>query len=145
MNRSKLALYGALVILAIGGISGLFIYTDIPTLDPQTDPAKTTPNADKDINVRNSYRSLVTVDVEVQRDLTDNTVYEEQFLVGTDSNLEGVYNLQAADPDGIETFTIESTYKNRTKTIQVKTNDCFGDITIEVTSDGSLFPFYYIC
>lgn len=145
MKRSKIILLGVLIFLIIGSVVGSLIYTGMPLPGFESDPSKTTANADKDVNLRNSYEEQVEINLEILRDSTGQVVYTDTLVLNSGEKREGVYNFQKADPNGIESFNITSEYQDQERSVEIETDDCFGDTTIEVTSDGSLFPFYSTC
>ena len=144
MNKSKTVLFGILMLLLVGGAIVL-IYIDLAFLGFDSDPSKTTPNADKDVNIRNSYEERARIKLEIRRDSTKQVVYEDTFVLNSGDKLRSVYNFQRADPNGIESFNITAEYGDQKRSLEIKTDDCFGDITIEITNDDFLFPFYSTC
>jgi len=124
-----------------------------PTPAAQTRPESTfegtagaseQPDADKSIHVENRWNQSVEIRIRVVREATNETVYDETetFDPGADRD---VYNLAAADPDGIESFRVIATARNATESITVETNACYGNAYVEITESGELYPYYAIC
>lgn len=55
------------------------------------------------------------------------------------------YNLQSADPDGVERFTIAVEVGDRREAVNVQTSECYGDVRFSVDDGGELDVTYAIC
>ncbi|WP_049987687.1 hypothetical protein [Halobellus rufus] len=124
-----------------------------PTPGEQTRPESTfegtagwseQPDPDKAVHVENRWNQSVEIRVQVVREATNETVYDETetFVPGADRE---VYNLSAANPDGIESFRVTATARNTTESVTIETHECYGDAYVEITESGELFPYYAIC
>lgn len=113
------------------------------TPDTPTEPASQQPDPDLDVILTNADDKSHEFAITIRRE-SGNTVYETTQEVPADSRLQ-IYNLTAADPDGIEAFTIAVVVGEQAEEITVKTNACYGNAIIEVTADGELYPYYSIC
>lgn len=116
---------------------------DTPTPDGH-EAATNQPDPDKSVRIENAWTRNVTVHIRVVRDATGGTVHDGTYDVPPDSE-RTVYNLSAADPDGIESFTVVVTARNRTERVGIETSACYGDVYVEIQDDGTLYPYYAIC
>jgi hypothetical protein len=102
------------------------------------------PDPDKEVVVQNRWNRSAEMQVRVVRDATGETVHD-----GTDTLAPGtertVYNVSAADPEGVETFTVVVTARNTTDRVSIETNRCYGNAYAEILDDGTLYVYYSIC
>jgi hypothetical protein len=102
------------------------------------------PDPDKEVVVQNRWNRSVEMHVRVVRDATGETVHD-----GTDTLAPGtertVYNVSAADPEGVEAFTVVVTARNTTDRVSIETNRCYGNAYAEIRPDGALYVYYSIC
>jgi hypothetical protein len=129
--------------------------TPTPTPDPTpgetasatwvgTEHAADQPDADKDVSVENAWNRSVEIDLRVVREATNETVYDETLTLEPGEE-RTVYNLEDADPDGIESFRVTATARNTTESVTIQTNACYGNAYVEIQDDGTLYPYYAIC
>ena len=151
-DSTRRALLAALGAATTAGCLGGVVGDDVPSGD--------TPAPDHSVTLSNDDDEPATVRIRVFRDATDETVFEETVAVQADGETEP-YNLKEADPDGVESFTVCATrVASETSTTAadsttsgepqgncatVKTNECFGNVIVSVTDDGSVQVFYSIC
>ncbi len=181
-RRTVLATMGALT--AAGCVGGPPAGTPTersPTDRPPTDtssppdgtstggvtPGVNVPDADHGVFVSNQGTQERTVRVRVVREATGEPVFEETRTVSPNTERE-VYNLQQANPDGIESFRICGSLADSTPTpsagstpattdtagrpdsprrdcITMRTNACYGTAHVTVQGDGTLGVIYSIC
>jgi hypothetical protein len=130
-----------------------------PTDGPGSSPAPTSPTAstpdgheqaanqpdpDKHVLLANDWNETVTIEVSVVRESTNETVHEGSYDLEPGAE-RTVYNTSAADPDGIERFTVVVTARGTTERVDIETSQCYGEAYGEVQSDGSLYLYYSIC
>jgi len=102
------------------------------------------PDPDKAVLLKNEWNRSVTVRVRVIREATNTTVHNETYHL--ESGIErDVYHTTAADPNGIEEFTVVVTARNTTERVTIKTNNCYGPAYAEIREDGTLYLYYVIC
>lgn len=119
--------------------------SETPTYTPPgTEYASEQPDASHSVVVTNDWNRSVTVRVTVVREATTETVHEETYDVAPDGE-RAVYNTADANPDGIERFTVEATALNATESVTIETSKCYGNVYVEITADGELYPYYAIC
>lgn len=102
------------------------------------------PDPDKAVRLVNEYNRSVTARVRVLREATNATVHDGTYDLAPGAD-RTVYDTAAADPDGVESFTVVVTARNATERVTVETSVCYGDVTAQVRPDGSLYVFYAIC
>ena len=56
-----------------------------------------------------------------------------------------VYNLRAADPDGIESFEIAAERGDASESVTVQTSECYGHVIVGFTEEDGLFVTYAVC
>jgi len=111
---------------------------------PGTEYPSDQPDASHQITVSNEWNRSVTVRVTVVREATNETVHEGTYEVAADQE-RAVYNTADANPDGVERFTVEATALNATESVTIETSKCYGNVYVEITADGELYPYYAIC
>lgn len=129
----------------------------------------TEPNADHAVFLFNQGTRERTVRIQVIREATDVSVFDETRTVSPNAELE-VYNLKQASPDGIEAFTICGQLAEPTPTpigtptpkaepadtletpdspyddcITMRTDACYGTAHITVDEAGELQIIYSVC
>ncbi|PSQ18104.1 hypothetical protein BRD00_05875 [Halobacteriales archaeon QS_8_69_26] len=112
------------------------------TGDGTVRPASRQPDPHLPVEVENRDDVTHTVDLTVTRSGT--TVHEASYDVAPGVERD-VYNLREADPDGIETFTVEVSVGDGTDAVEVETSGCYGQVVASVREDGSLLLTYSIC
>ena len=139
----------ALLVLAAGCLGGAPGAGSPVTSASPDSPAGTVgaaeqPDADKAVHVENRWNRSVEIRISVVRAATNETVYEETetFEAGADRD---VYNLAEVSPEGVESFRITATARNTTESVPIETSVCYGNAYVEITEDGSLYPYYAIC
>lgn len=119
--------------------------SETPTYTPPgTEYASEQPDASHQISVSNEWNRSVTVRVTVVREATNETVHEGSYDVGAGGE-RAVYDTADANPHGIERFTVEATALNATESVTIETSKCYGNVYVEITADGELYPYYAIC
>lgn len=117
------------------------------------------PDPDHPVYLANQDSERRTVRVWVERTSTGETVFEETRDVAAGTELE-VYNLEQADPDGVERFTVcgrvvdsatstgetpDGTNSDRvTECATVETSQCYGSIHVTVRGDTA-DVIYAVC
>lgn len=120
--------------------------TSSPSPTPTEAPPSTEsndPDPDLPIHVENRHDATHTIALTVTRE-SGETVHEETYEVTAGADRE-VYNLDEADPDGVESFEIEATMDDRTASATVETSSCYGEAIVAVSEDGELHVTYSIC
>lgn len=99
-------------------------------------------NPDHPIRVSNRDDVAHQLEIQVRQNgtLVDSVTHDAS--AGSDAV---VYNLRKAEPDGIEPFSITATVGNQTESVSVRTDDCFGDVNVNIRSDGELSVGFEIC
>lgn len=111
---------------------------------------------DHSITLNNESSEARTVRVWVTREETGETIFEEtrESPPGTEYEL---YNLQQADPDGVESFAVCGEFVDADFTtdadgesdarhcVTLRTDACHGNAHVTVLDDGSLQVIYSIC
>ena len=154
-RRQVLAVCG----LGLAGIAGCFAddagddrSTDTPTNDtPRTDtPATDTPTTeptDRDgehaaeqpdpdlaVRVENDGGETRSVSLTVTRE-SGEVVHEATHEAPPGSDRE-VYNLRAADPDGVESFEIAAERGDASESVTVQTSECYGHVIVSIDGEG---------
>lgn len=107
--------------------------------------ASNNPQADHSIYVENRWNRSVNLTLTVVRAESGDVVYGRTWSESPGGEHE-VYNLERADPDGVESFRIVLELEDReTRTLDVATDACFGDAFFAVTERGDLDVTYSIC
>lgn len=119
-------------------------YGSTGTPSKRSDLAEKTnnPNPDHPIRIINNDETTQNVTVNVTQHGTVVDTFSRE--VNASANVVA-YNIRQTDPEGIEEYNITATVGNETDTATVRTNDCFGDITIDIRSDSSLAVSFAIC
>ena len=151
MGNQKIVIVGVLIVALI--IGGLFLVTSDINYDKNLgsqnpsgiQEATNTPDPDKSIDVRNRFDETVNIRVKVRRNSTDEIVYNESYVIEPSEELDSVYNLNKSSPDGIEEYEVIAFYNNTREVVSIHTNGCYGDVFVEVTDSGMLYPYYAIC
>lgn len=136
----------ALLVLAAGCLGGPpATGTTTPSPTPGGHgPAAIQPDPDTAVHLTNEWNRSVTIGVRVVREATGATVHDAAYELAPDAT-RTVYSTAAADPDGIETFTVTVTVRNATQRIGVETSACDGDVYGRVRTDGTLYAFHAAC
>ena len=124
--------------------------TDTPTTDtPTTDPsdrdgehAAEQPDPDLAVQVVNDVEETRTVSLTVTRE-SGEVDHEATHEAPPGSDRE-VYNLQAADPDGVESFEIAAKRGDASDSVGVRTSECYGHVIVMIDEEG-LFVAYAVC
>lgn len=117
---------------------------DTADTDPVShEEAMQEPDADLAISIENRHDEAHEVEVTVARASGDPVfTTTERVEPGAE---RGIYNLEHADPDGVEAFTIEARMGGQTESIEVETSACYGPVEVGITEEGELYPVYAIC
>lgn len=102
------------------------------------------PDPDKTVTLENRWTERVEMRVRVVREATNETVHEGTYTLSPGAE-RTVYNVSAADPDGIESFTVVVTARGTTDRVTIRTNACYGDAYAEIQDDGTFYVYYAIC
>ena len=131
---------------------------DSTTTKYSTAYASRQPDPDHRITLNNDSDEARTVRIRVVRTETGETTFADTREVPAGTEFE-VYNLTAADPDGIEAFrvcgqlvdpeahtvTTVSEESAGYDCATLRTNACYGHAHVTVQDDGSLAVIYSIC
>lgn len=148
MNSKRIAVAVVCLLVIIGLGIGL---TDNPISEALLgdEPTNThsnainTPDADKSVNLENKRNGTQDVRIEVVRDSTGNTVHNQTYSLN--NTMDDVYNLQQADPEGVESFTVIATTDKDSGQVSIDTSQCFGNVQVELTEENGVYPFYAVC
>ena len=124
--------------------------TDTPASDTATtDPtdqdgehAAEQPNPDVAVRVVNDGEETRSVSLTVTRE-SGEVVHEATHEAPSGSDRE-VYNLRAADPDGVESFEIVAERGDTSDSVTVQTSECYGHVIVRV-DEGGLGVTYSVC
>lgn len=109
-----------------------------------TEYASDRPDPSHAITLTNRWNRSVEVRVTVTREATNETVHEATYdLAAGDEEI--VYDTAEASPDGIERFTVTASARNATESVTIETSRCYGNVYVEITDEGELYPYYAIC
>jgi hypothetical protein len=115
-----------------------------PNEDPPShEDAMNEPNPDHDVGIENQSDEAWTVTLTVSRE-SGEVVYEETHEIDPKSDRD-VYNLQEADPDGVEAFTVTAEIDGQQESATVETNECYGNAFVAIAEDGEFYVTYSIC
>jgi hypothetical protein len=106
------------------------------------DRMRNQPDPNLAIAVENRDDSEHTVTIEISQ--SSETRYEETIAVDPGAPRH-VYNLQRLNPEGIEEFTITARLGTESKSMDVRTSECFGNVDIWIREDATLSFRYSIC
>jgi hypothetical protein len=108
-------------------------------------------DSDHTIWLENGHDEERTIHVWVVRKATDETVFEVTRTVGP-GDTAALYNLERAGTTDVETFRVcaqlldanssDSGYKQCST---VETNECYGNVIVQIRKDGSISITYSIC
>jgi hypothetical protein len=143
------------VLLTTGCLSTPIDGTVTPVSAPDTTPSRTTqpgshehamnePDPNKTVLLENDWNRTVEMHVTVIREATNETVHEGRYDVEPGSSRE-VYHTAAAEPDGIERFTVILRAGNETNTATIETNLCYGPAYATIQEDGTPYLYYAFC
>lgn len=120
--------------------------TSSATASPAPPPVDNSVEADPwhAVSATNEWNQSITVTVRVVRVVTSETVQEVTLDLAPGES-QYVYDTASADPDGIESFRVIVTTRNRTAEATIETSTCYGDVTALVRTDGSLRVQHGIC
>lgn len=107
-----------------------------PCLSDQPDP-------DHPVQLMNNWNQTVEFRVQITRTATGAVVYNNSHTLQPNSS-QTVYNVAAADPSGVESFTVTVSAVNTTRTTSFDTNECYGNPQASV-HDGNLTVITAIC
>lgn len=99
-------------------------------------------NPDHPIRVSNRDDAAHHLEIQVRQNGTLVDTVTHNVSAGSDAV---VYNLRDAEPDGIEPYSITATVGNQTESVSVRTDDCFGEVNVNIRSDGELSVGFEIC
>jgi hypothetical protein len=116
--------------------------TDTPPTDRDGDHAAEQPDPDLAVRVVNDGGETRTVSLTVTRE-SGEVVHEATHEAPPGSDRE-VYNLRAADPDGIESFEIAAERGDASESVTVQTSECYGHVIVSVDEEG-LGVTYSVC
>jgi len=102
------------------------------------------PDPDKEIRLSNRWNRSVAMHVRVVREATNATVHDATHDLAPGAE-RTVYTTAAADPDGVEAFTVTVSARNATESVTIETSACYGNAYGEIRADGSLYVYYAIC
>lgn len=138
-RRAFLAVTG----LAVASLSGCLQRNDsTPTSEVGFGDGSGEANPDHPIRVENYDGTARNVTVTVTRDGTEIANVTRTVPPGGEVV---PYNLRRANPDGIEEYTVTATVGPYSDSLTVRTDDCYGEITVRVRSDGSPFLQPKVC
>jgi len=112
-----------------------------------TEEASNTPAPDHQITARNDHdepHELRVVVARTERGERVETVHESARELAPGS-VDSVYNLEDANPDGVQSFAVESSVGGQLAVVVLETSACYGDLEIVVDETGELDPIYAIC
>ena len=90
------------------------------------------------VRIVNDIEEMRTVSLTVTRE-SGEVVHEAP--PGSDQE---VYNLRAADPDGVESFEIAAERGDASESVTVQTSECYGHVIVSVDEEG-LGVTYSVC
>ena len=143
--------------LGLAGVAGCFAddaaddrstntsATDTPTAEPTDrdgDHAADQPDPDVAVRVVNDGGETRSVSLTVTRE-SGEVVHEATHEAPPGSDRE-VYNLRAADPDGVESFEIVAERGGASESVTVQTSECYGHVIVSVDDEG-LGVTYSVC
>lgn len=114
-----------------------------PTLGT-TGQAANNPDGDHAVHVENQRNQSMTLTLRVVHEETGEVVHERTWSQSPSGEHE-VYNLEQADPDGVERFRVVLELSGRTEAVHLETSGCYGDAFFTVTEQGELSSTYAIC
>ena len=103
------------------------------------DDATDQPDPDLPVRIVNDAEETRTVSLTVTRE-SGEVVHKAP--PGSDRE---VYNLRAADPDGIESFDIAAKRSDASDSVGVRTSECYGHVIVGFTEEDGLFVTYAVC
>ena len=155
-RASVTALLALLVLVAGcgGGTSGptaspSSVASPSPSVTPTPTPGpvftgSNEPDPDKRVTLSNEWTETVAMDLRVVRVATNETVHEATYDLAPGED-RAVYSTAEADPEGIESFRVVVTARDRTRAVTIETSTCYGGAYGVVRSDGTLDVFYAVC
>lgn len=151
MDNKKIVIIGLIMTVAVVG-AGLFFTTNFyNNTSPETENpnshtnAMNTLDADKPVSIQNEFNETINVNLRIRNNDTGQIVHNQSYSVEANEDLNEVYNLNELNPDGIQEFEIVSSYNGSREIIAVRTNNCYGNVYVEITQTGELYPYYAIC
>jgi hypothetical protein len=114
-----------------------------PEDPPSHEDPMTEPDPDLDVGIENQSDEAQTITLEISRE-AGGIVYEETREVAPETDRD-VYNLERADPDGIEAFVIAAERGDKRESATVKTSECYGNAFVAIAEDGEFYVTYSIC
>ena len=109
--------------LGLTGVAGCF-----------ADDATEQPDPDLPVRIVNDVEETRSVSLTVTRE-SGEVVHEATHEAPPGSDRE-VYNLRAADPDGIESFDIAVKHGDASDSVGVRTSECYGHVIVSVDDEG---------
>ena len=107
------------------------------------DDATDQPDPDLPVRIANDAEETRTVSLTVTRE-SGEVVHEATHEAPPGSDRE-VYNLRAADPDGVESFEIAAERGDASDSVTVQTSECYGHVIVGFTEEEDLFVTYAVC
>lgn len=101
------------------------------------------PDPDLPINVTNRHDETHEVSVTIARE-SGETVYDETVAIEAGEDRE-IYNIEDADPDGVEAFDVRAAMDGQTESVRVETSACYGLVDIGINGNGEFRMTYAIC
>lgn len=109
------------------------------------------PDPDHPISLRNEHSKSHRVRVWVVRKSTGERIFNAKRVISAGDHVS-LYNLEQAHPNGVEKFRIcgklldsdrrETAHETCTT---VKTNECYGSVSVQIERDGTVNTMYSIC
>jgi hypothetical protein len=106
------------------------------------DDATDQPDPDLPVRIVNDAEETQTVSLTVTRE-SGEVVHKATHEAPPGSDRE-VYNLRAADPDGVESFEIVAERGDTSDSVTVQTSECYGHVIVRV-DEGGLGVTYSVC
>ncbi|ELY63946.1 hypothetical protein C489_17902 [Natrinema versiforme JCM 10478] len=94
--------------------------------------------------LENHGNESATFDITVVRTATNETVHDQSYVLDPEEDRE-VYNTNESISDGIETVAFRWAAANETGTVEITTNDCYGNAYVTIREDGTAESTYSIC
>lgn len=110
---------------------------------PSHEDAMNEPDPDLEVSIENRSNESQTIALTITRE-SGETVYENTHDVAPESDID-VYNLEEADPDGVEEFVITAERGDKKESASVKTSECYGEAFVAIAEDGEFYVTYSIC
>ena len=102
------------------------------------------PSSDHSVTVDNQWTQNATIDITIVRNASGEVVHTGTYVL-TPPEAHVVYNTDQASLDSVETFIVRWAGRNETGQVEMRTSDCFGDVSITIDEDGDIQAGYTIC